>query len=154
MDETICHQVFDFTTPKTILKSKLFALIDVATSNSLEQFQLVDIKLKLFAPVLYWILGLKYRHVPKLHSVRKIFTHSKWDLVGNSGGSPWLENAVERWSRLIEPICFSVYFDASLYFFTYKWIHGLVHQSEMQPIKSTSEPVKNVQASPWNPPKE
>ena len=84
LDETICHQVFDFTTPKTILKSKLFAfeyqidvininekeikLLDVpkyqivwttsqasrdATSNSLEQFQLVDSKFKLFAPVLY-----------------------------------------------------------------------------------------------------
>ena len=25
LDETICHQVLDFTTPKTILKSKLFA---------------------------------------------------------------------------------------------------------------------------------
>ena len=36
--------------------------IDVATSNSLEQFQLVEIKFKLFAPILYWILGLKYKH--------------------------------------------------------------------------------------------
>ena len=27
LDETICHQVFVFTTPKTILKSKFFALI-------------------------------------------------------------------------------------------------------------------------------
>ena len=31
-----------------------------ATSNSLEQFQLVD---STFAPVLYWILGLKCKHV-------------------------------------------------------------------------------------------
>ena len=30
-----------------------------ATSNSLEQFRLVDSKFKLFAPLLYWILGLK-----------------------------------------------------------------------------------------------
>ena len=43
--------------------------IDVATSNSLEQFQLVEIKFKLFAPILYWILGLKYRHVPKYQIV-------------------------------------------------------------------------------------
>ena len=34
--------------------------IDLATSNSLEQFQLVEIKFKLFALVLYCILGLKY----------------------------------------------------------------------------------------------
>ena len=34
-----------------------------ATYNSLEQFQLVDSKFKLFAPVLHWILGLKYKHV-------------------------------------------------------------------------------------------
>ena len=39
--------------------------------------------------------------------------HSKWDLVGYSGGSPGLENAVKRWSQPIGPICFSVYFDAS-----------------------------------------
>ena len=25
--------------------------------------------------------------------------HSKWDLVGHSGGSPGLENAVKRWDR-------------------------------------------------------
>ena len=36
-----------------------------ATYKSLEQFQLVDSKFKLFPPVLvlYWILGLKYKHV-------------------------------------------------------------------------------------------
>ena len=39
--------------------------------------------------------------------------HSKWDLVGYSGGSPGLENAVKRWGRPIGPIFFSVYFDAS-----------------------------------------
>ncbi|MCP3853072.1 MAG: hypothetical protein GY694_23010 [Gammaproteobacteria bacterium] len=39
--------------------------------------------------------------------------HSKWDLVGYSGGSPGLENAVKRWGWPIGPICFSVYFDAS-----------------------------------------
>ena len=43
--------------------------IVVATSNSLEQFQLVDIKFKLFAPALYCILGLKYRHGPKYQIV-------------------------------------------------------------------------------------
>ena len=39
LDETICHQVFDFTTPKTILKSKLFAFeyqIDVININEKE----------------------------------------------------------------------------------------------------------------------
>ena len=39
--------------------------------------------------------------------------HSKWDLVGYSGGSPGLENAVKRWGWPIDPISFSVYFDAS-----------------------------------------
>ena len=33
------------------------------TSNSLEQFQLVDNMFQLFASVLYWFLGLKYKHV-------------------------------------------------------------------------------------------
>ena len=33
------------------------------TSNSLEQFQLVDSMFQLFAPVLYRFLGLKYKHV-------------------------------------------------------------------------------------------
>ena len=32
--------------------------------------------------------------------------HSKWDLVGYSGGSPGLENAVKRWGRLIGLIFF------------------------------------------------
>ena len=48
------------------------------------------------------------------------YRHSKWDLVGYSGGSPGLENAVNRWGRPIGPICFSVYFDASRYFFTFE----------------------------------
>ena len=39
--------------------------------------------------------------------------HSKWDIVGYSGGSTGLENAVKRWGRPIGPICVSVYFDAS-----------------------------------------
>ena len=39
--------------------------------------------------------------------------HSKWALVGYSGGSPGLENAVKRWNRPIGLICFSVYFHAS-----------------------------------------
>ena len=39
--------------------------------------------------------------------------HSKWALVGYSGGSPGLENAVKRWGGPIGPIYFSVYFDAS-----------------------------------------
>ena len=39
--------------------------------------------------------------------------HSKWDLVGYSGGSPGLDNAVNRWGRPIGPICFSVYFHAN-----------------------------------------
>ena len=38
--------------------------------------------------------------------------YSKWDLVGDSGGSPGLENAVKRWNGPNELICFSVYFDA------------------------------------------
>ena len=42
-----------------------------------------------------------------------IFYHSKWDLVGDSGGSLGLENAVKRWNRPNGPICFSVYFNAS-----------------------------------------
>ena len=37
----------------------------------------------------------------------------KWDLVGYSGGSLGLENAVKRWGQPIGPICFSNYFDAS-----------------------------------------
>ena len=41
------------------------------------------------------------------------YSHSKWDLVGYSGGSPGLENAVKRMGWPIGPICFSVYFDAS-----------------------------------------
>ena len=41
-------------------------------------------------------------------------SHSKWDLVGYSGGSPGLENAVKRWGRPIGPIRFFVCFDASL----------------------------------------
>ena len=59
--------------PKTILKSKLFPKYQIvwttsqasrdATYNFLEQFQLLDSKFKLFALVLYWILGLKYKHV-------------------------------------------------------------------------------------------
>ena len=48
----------------------------------------------------------------KLNAGFLIF-HSKWDLVGYNGGSHGLENAVKRWGRLIGPICFSVYFDAS-----------------------------------------
>jgi hypothetical protein len=32
------------------------------------------------------------------------FTHSKWDLVGYSGGSSGLENAVKRWGRTIGTI--------------------------------------------------
>jgi hypothetical protein len=39
--------------------------------------------------------------------------HRKWDLVGYSGSSSGLENAVKRWGRPIGPISFSVYFDAS-----------------------------------------
>ena len=46
-------------------------------------------------------------------SPRNAENHSKWDLVGYSGCSPGLENAVKRWGRPIWPICFSVYFDAS-----------------------------------------
>ena len=66
----------------------------------------------------------------------------KWDLVGYSGGSPGLENAVKRWGQPIGLICFSVYCNASPFFFTYEWIHGLVHRSEMQAREK-------VQASPW-----
>ena len=43
----------------------------------------------------------------------KVNKHSKWDLVGYSGGLPGMENAEKRWRRPIGPICFSVYFDAS-----------------------------------------
>ena len=48
------------------------------------------------------------------NSGRRWCTHSKWDLVGYSGGSSGLENAVKRWGRPIGPICSSVYFDARL----------------------------------------
>ena len=41
--------------------------IDVATSNNLEQFQLVKIKFKLFAPILYCISGLRDRQRAKFH---------------------------------------------------------------------------------------
>ena len=34
---------------------------------------------------------------PHLGTVLQWGTHSKWDLVGDSGGSPGLENAVKRW---------------------------------------------------------
>ena len=39
-------------------------------------------------------------------SPRNAENHSKWDLVGYSGCSPGLENAVKRWGRPIGPICF------------------------------------------------
>ena len=32
--------------------------------------------------------------------------HSEWDLVGYSGSSPGLENAVKSWGRLVGPIFF------------------------------------------------
>ena len=41
-------------------------------------------------------------------SISDILHHSKWDLVGYSGGSPGLENAVKRWGWPIGPIIFSV----------------------------------------------
>ena len=40
-------------------------------------------------------------------------SNSKWDLVGYSGGSPGLENAVKRWGWPIGPICYSAFFNAS-----------------------------------------
>ena len=66
LDETICHQVFDFTTPKTILKSKLFAFeyqIDVISS---------------------WILPSTYQivwttsHYPCLHGSRSTVDNSRY----------------------------------------------------------------------------
>ena len=59
LDETICHQVFDFTTPKTILKSKLFAFeyqIDVINNwmfPSIKQFGL-QVKLLGMLPSILW----------------------------------------------------------------------------------------------------
>ena len=56
-----------------------------------------------------WERFTKIMPIPKPYHV----VHSKWDLVGYSGGSPGLENAAKRWGRPIVPICFPVYFDAS-----------------------------------------
>ena len=59
LDETICHQVFDFTTPKTILKSKLFAFeyqidgIDNWMFPSIKQFGL-QVKLLGMLPSILW----------------------------------------------------------------------------------------------------
>ena len=74
----------------------------------------------------------------KINQIKHAIYHkmySLWALVGDSGGSPGLENALKRWVGPIWPICFSVYFNASLYFFNYEQpreIHGLVHRSKMQ----------------------
>ena len=95
----------------------------------------------------------------KINQIKHAIYHkmySLWALVGDSGGSPGLENALKRWVGPIWPICFSVYFNASLYFFNYEQpreIHGLVHRSKMQARwKCMSELVTNIRASLWKPP--
>ena len=69
--------------------------------------------------------GLNSEKWKKLNSWAAFWIyHNKWDLVGDSGGSPGLENAVKRWNGPIGPICFSVYV-------------------------LSCESVKNVWVSPW-----
>ena len=69
--------------------------------------------------VAHWYIGVSK---VQFHIVKNILTksffnqttkHSKWDLVGYSGGSPGLEKAVKRWGRPIGPFVFSVYLDVS-----------------------------------------
>ena len=60
---------------------------------------------------------------PSRMSIRRTFDHSKWALVGDSGGLPGLENTVKRWGRLGQFV----------FLFTSK--------------EAQCEPVKNVQAS-------
>ena len=52
-------------------------------------------------------------YISKCKQYSAVGLHSKWDLVGYSGGSSGLENAVKRWGLPIGPIFFSVYLDAS-----------------------------------------
>ena len=67
--------------------------------------------------------------------------HSKWDLVGYSGGSPGLENAVKSWGRPIRPICISVYFDTSPCFSPTSEFTGLS-------IEAKCKPMENARANP------
>ena len=78
--------------------------IDVATSNSLEQFQLVEIKFKLFAPILYWILGLKYRHVPKYQIV---WTTSQASRDANSNSLEQFQ-LVDSKFKLFAPVLYCI----------------------------------------------
>ena len=61
--------------------------------------------------------------------------HSKWALVGYSGGSPGLENAVKRWGRPIGPIFF---------LFTSMLAHSFSPKSEFtgSSIEAKCKPVK------------
>ena len=64
------------------------------------------------------------------------YVHSKWDLVGYSGGSPGLENAVKRWGRPIGPICISVYFDTSPCFSPTSEFTGLSIEAKCKPMEN------------------
>ena len=83
-------------------------------------------------------IGLYSPEFPKYYFLQ---IHSKWDLVGYSGDSPGLENAVKSWGRPIRPICISVYFDTSPCFSPTSEFTGLS-------IEAKCKPMENARASP------
>ena len=93
-------------------------------------------------PMVFWNTLAKYNSSIIWNESFCEKRHSKWALVGDSGGLPGLENAVKRWVGPIGLICFSM------------WTHSFPLMCE--PVKFTGssieakcKPVKNIWASQW-----
>ena len=66
------------------------------------------------------------------------YVHSKWDLVGYSGGSPGLENAVKSWGRRLGPFVF-------LFTSIQARVFHLLVNSRACPLKRNASPWKTLE---------